>query len=540
MDKNQEKLQLKKWEKVLITFSFCVSIASVFLYVSGLPVQFFLKNVFEIELKEVGKVQEKTGTLRQQIAGDVVFQTVEKLTPVHNQDILVTSEEGAATIVFEDGSSFDMGASSMIQISYETELTLSGIVRAPQVKVVKGRVTAKTLGSRISFKTKTRTVLVPANSKEIIAAVNEPEEVKASPTPEVSPSPSPTMTVSETSTPTPSPSISETPTPSPSPSPTQTQTYVAEEMTVTKLRLSSPSDGEKLKISDGSKIAEKVVNFKWNISPPNTKILLTIWKLESGGKKEVFKTIARPNKGFGSYQWTAKNPGVYEWQLGEEVSPIPTRIKRKNSFTILPDFQSIEAQDPLVGGKKIASNTLQDKALKNFDIVFKWSRFPNVKKYKILVSNSETSKKVLLEREVTETEYHFNKGKVYDGKVFFKVIAELENGFIVESKYKPFVFNFLPPILVVPDNKTIIAMGSIAGVGKGILITWQKTNFTENYEIEIAQDLEFKNIIFKKKLVENYLIFKPEKAGKYWWRTRSYATNIPSPMSEPFEFTVTP
>jgi hypothetical protein len=311
-------------------------------------------------------------------------------------------------------------------------------------------------------------------------------------------------------------------------------------MAITKLRMNSPSDGTHLRVEDGSKIAKKVVNFKWNISPPKTKILLQVWKIEGDKKINVVKSIVEPNKGFGTHEWTAEKPGLYEWQLGEDVSPIPTRFKRKGRFIVDREFRSINPDDPLVGGKKIASSALQDKLMKDFDIVFKWNKFPGVKKYKIAVLANEKASKPLLEREIEESEYHFNKGKVYQGKVFFKVSAELENGFVVESELKPFVFNFLPPILVIPENKTIIAMGSIKGVGKGILITWQKTNFTENYEIEIAEDQEFKTSALKKKLVENYLIFKPEKPGKYWWRVRSYAVNIPSPISDPFEFTVSP
>jgi hypothetical protein len=534
MNQSKGENKLKRWEIGLIIFSLLISLSSIYLYVSGIPVRYFLHSVFDA--KEVGKINATSGIVRLLVSGDVVFKEAPKETPVHNLDFLVTNEKSTATVLFDDGTSFEMGPSSMVQISYESRFTLAGIVRGSKVTVVQGRVTAKSVEKKVTVATRTKTISIPSNSQQTVDAEKEIVAAAPPPTPSVTPTPSPTMTVAEVPSPTPSPSIEPTPTPSPTP----TNQYLAEEMAVTKLRLVSPAEGAHLRVADGSRVGQKVVNFKWNISPPKTKVLLSVWKIEGDKRINVVKSIVEPNRGFASHNWTADHPGLYEWQLGEDVSPIPNRLKRRGRFIIDRDFKSIVPDDPLVGGKKIASSMLQDKVMKDFDIVFKWAKFPGVKKYKISVLGNEKSTKALLEREVEESEYHFNKGKVYQGKVFFKVSAELENGFVVESALKPFVFNFLPPILVIPDNKTIVAMGSIRGVGKGILITWQKTNFTENYEIEISEDMEFKISVLKKKLTENYLIFKPEKAGKFWWRVRSYAINIPSPVSDPFEFTVTP
>ena len=71
-----------------------------------------------------------------------------------------------------------------------------------------------------------------------------------------------------------------------------------------------------------------------------------------------------------------------------------------------------------------------------------------------------------------------------------------------------------------------------------IFLTWEKTQFTKKYELEIATDAEMKDKILKKSLKENFYMFRPHQNGTYWWSVRSVSNTISSSMSKPSEFTI--
>jgi hypothetical protein len=196
MSEEKEQSTLKRWEIVLITFSLLISMSAVVLYVSGIPVRYFL-NSFNADLKEVGKISDKSGVVRLRITGEMVFQEVGKEAPVHNLDFLVTNDNSKAAVLFEDGTSFEMGESSMVQISYESQFTLAGIVRAPKVMVVQGRVTATSTTKNVTLATRNKTISVPANSTETVDTDKELMKAAAKPEPTPTPTPTPTMTVAE-------------------------------------------------------------------------------------------------------------------------------------------------------------------------------------------------------------------------------------------------------------------------------------------------------------------------------------------------------
>jgi hypothetical protein len=78
----------------------------------------------------------------------------------------------------------------------------------------------------------------------------------------------------------------------------------------------------------------------------------------------------------------------------------------------------------------------------------------------------------------------------------------------------------------------------IAREGHSVLITWQKTNFTDFYELELAQDAAFAKIITKEKLRDNFYVYRSPVPGKYWWRVRGSSGTTMSPESAPLQFTV--
>ena len=109
---------------------------------------------------------------------------------------------------------------------------------------------------------------------------------------------------------------------------------------------------------------------------------------------------------------------------------------------------------------------------------------------------------------------------------------------MASSGNQAFLFDFLPPLPVQPDPGATLSEREITA--DGILFTWQKTNFTDSYDLQVAKDAQFKGIVVDENLEDNFLIVPSPGPGTYWWRTRSHSKGVTSPMSSPTKLTITP
>ncbi len=201
-------------------------------------------------------------------------------------------------------------------------------------------------------------------------------------------------------------------------------------------------------------------------------------------------------------------------------------------------LKAVQLLPLMVGGNLNLSNSLDRKLLSHFDIEVRWQKYPGAIDYKVWLSATADANKPLLEKIVKSNNCLFNKDKVYAGHFFYRVFARLKDGRMANSTVEKFSFKFLPPLLTIPkDNAEVILKA--AGVSKDrILLTWKKTNFTQQYEIEISSDNQFRVISIKKTLKENYFILIAPKPGFYWWRVRGYTTELSSSFSAPFSFMI--
>ncbi|HAR42699.1 MAG TPA: hypothetical protein DCS07_08755, partial [Bdellovibrionales bacterium] len=159
------KLELKAWEFTAVLLAAIIFIAAVGAYIAEIPLRnLVLAPEGEGKREAVGKVSAKKGELRREIHGDPEFRKVEALEPIYNLDTVVTAADSEATIELEDGATIELSPSSMVQIKFDSEWSLSGIVRHAAVEVVSGRVTGRA---------KNR-ALVIRSGKEVIAIAKNP------------------------------------------------------------------------------------------------------------------------------------------------------------------------------------------------------------------------------------------------------------------------------------------------------------------------------------------------------------------------------
>lgn len=468
----------------------------------------------------VGKVAGLTGgtTLRRQRSDRIEFASIPEKSDLFNGDTVVTDDATNAVLEFQDGSRMELGPSSMVQLIFETHYGWDGIQRLWDVKVVQGSVTARAAGVPMRLNSPKKTIDLTSTSpaKLEVASVTAPQAPSA---PVAPPEPIPAEPVA--------------PKPIP-PKPVPPKPISA------KVEILSPTPGSILKVPVQATVRKLNVQFQAKVAGVQDKSLLIRAVESSKGTKVFEKAVAvRAGDGLISADWTAKRPGSYRWQI-LTLAGAPVRVAGKaidSAFQISPWIESIEILDPLIAGKILSSNQIQGDLVQNFSVTLRWKSSIPAKAFQLWFGSREDSKQALLQKTVNRSEYTFNKDKLFAGSVFYRVTADVGEGWAVTSGLRKFAFNFLPPILVVPPPGTQFTLDA-ADTDATVLFTWQKTNFTEGYELQVSADPTFAKPLLTKQLRDNLHVMLAPNSGHYYWRVRAYSKSVSSSFGKPNEFDV--
>lgn len=527
-----KNLKLKLWEKFLIVFALLLLSTSAVIYLSDFPIRNLLFSLKDGEgTTQIGQLSAKEGSLKRQVSGEFEFKEINPKVILYNHDVLVTGDDGKATIQFDNGGVAQLGPKTMVRLDFLSDLQLSGINRYGQIKVVTGQVTAQAGKQKLVIASREKVTILRPNTSQVVKA-EIPRPIKKS-TPSPIPLPSfPAAIPSSSPLPLPSPLITATP------SPTIKPLYTAEQ--ARKIKIISPVRGERLVVEKFSKTPEKKVYLSWTMTPSQGKSFVFVKRVDPDGTgEEVFKQMVTAQNGRATTTFTANQPGKYEWEItGVDGKPISTPQNTKSSFTVERTFEGLQPIAPLVGGRIADSNKLSGDLVTDFEITLRWDSYTGINNYTIWFGSSPTATKAILERQTTKPEFTFNKNKIFAGQLYYKVTAQHPNGFIVTTGVQKFIFNFLPPALVIPEDHAQFDPTTLKKEGNKILLTWQKTNFTIGYELEIGLDASFSKLFLRKPLKENYYVIANPKSGTYWWRARSFTKELASPMSSSSSFTV--
>ncbi len=528
-------LGFKRWEKALIGLSALLFVVSSAFYFSGISLRkYVLGWDDEPKMEQVGVLSSKKGELRRLRNSSTEFETILPNQTLYNYDTIITGQSSGGTVSLDDGSTIELGPNTMVRLIYETRLSLQGISRQSLVNVVAGQVKGKSKERTVVLKTKEKVIPVSSEAQEAVQVKPaapvflDPASIAAiapSPPPPPTPTPAPTPPPEPISTPEPTPS----PTPRATPTPTPTPTPVP-----IKVVPISPAPNARLRLDRMSEELTKEIEFSWDVSPGSLPLVLIV----QNGKNEILhRQVVEPQSERASTKLRFSEPGTYVWGLrhanGEKFSKPVVQ-----TFAIEPVFEGIELLNPLVGGAELNSSAYSGEHLDNFDITFRWKPHPKAKSSRILLLASANSSRPIFSKVVQGNYYTFNKDKVYDGQIYFQIESQLPGGFIARSVARPFIFNFLPPVPISPKSGSTKSIQKVSSGEDTLLLTWQKTNFTDYYEIEISTDPKFEKPLLKKEVTENFFLLKSLSLGRYWWRVRSHSKSMASPYSKPLDITV--
>src|SRR4051812_22383025 len=119
-----ESRRFKLSEIALIAFSGALFAAAASLYFLDMSLRsVFLGAPKTLERVKIGFVQTKTGSLLLEPYGELDFRPVEEKDAISLNDTLVTNATSKARLELEDGTLIDLGANTIIKLSFETQMT---------------------------------------------------------------------------------------------------------------------------------------------------------------------------------------------------------------------------------------------------------------------------------------------------------------------------------------------------------------------------------------------------------------------------------
>lgn len=233
-----------------------------------------------------------------------------------------------------------------------------------------------------------------------------------------------------------------------------------------------------------------------------------------------------------SLTWTAKTPGTFECEVLDTAS----KKSALGRFTVEKAFEGIQLARPelLLDGSE---GDVQTRGKRIAKVRLSWKAFPSATAYKLRMIDRVTGESQHQDIDVNGTEYTVTQQSATQNSMVYEVATTLPNGFVVRSIKDQFLFDFLPPQPSSPTNQSVVSRTDMAKWEGGVLLTWQKTTVSEGYVLEVAADQDFKKVLIKKQLKDNFIVIRPSASiNEYWWRVTGQSGQLFSRPSAAFEF----
>lgn len=463
----------------------------------------------------VGTLELEQGTVRRRLSSESGFTRLERYSSVYNSDLIVTGNDSNAQIRLSEGGSLEIGAHSMVRLSFDSQQAVDGVSwQMPTVEVISGQVRATaSQAQKLIVKSRDQVVTLSPKASYRALAPASPKRPEESLTPK-------TVVINAEA---PAPPLEEQP-----PVAVQKKPPLPPKPETKITALLQPALHQVFKLPDFPKELELSIAFRWTMTPEDGQAILKIWKWPE--KKLVHEEKITASKGIASLKKKFIAPGDYLWQVeGTE-----------GHFRIDPLFLGIKGSPEL---QREYSNHYSGLKPKQLSMHLKWEPYPSAKKYKLVLTSESpnpTSSAPLLAIETTEHQYDLHDLGALSGKYSYSIISELSHGFRVTSKKEEFSFNFAAPRLVFPRDKNRIQQSAYTPAKPNQILIWERTDFTKSYEIKISFHSDGLSQDLIRSTESNFYILPHPKPGTYGWRVRSVGQGSVSPFSESRSFTVLP
>jgi outer membrane protein assembly factor BamB len=482
-----------------------ISTFSVLLYAD------FTKKIEVEGVKQIGTITFKREVAQRKYQTQVVWEEVKQSYPVYNNDSIRTSEDSEAVIHLNDGTDINVDENSMIMLS-----TLANSININfahgSISANRQNVAADAAISAITIMASDTTVSIDRSNIQLSQLENRELD----------------LTVSEGS---------------------------ASVKTASDAEALTVNVNEKAIISSDTREA-KIVPLKFDLrGPDNNRFIITEsgsttvkfdWAFSDKPAGDVNLQISS-DRGFGEINQSKRitgltgttaqlGPGVYYWRLSainkSSGKTEYSEIRKINIIYTAP----VKHLAPLPGESVVYS-------LSNNSINFSWSENEMASGYILEVSDSSDFSSILKSADTALRRIALEN--IEPGEYFWRIKSRINAGgteteklsaptkFSVERKAE-----FSRPKLIRPAEGDKI--DRIVFRGKGAILSWNSEPGFASFDVDLASDNEFKQIIFSENRNVNFAEIRRElPLGKYYWRVKGIPAADGAPViSGPASFEV--
>ncbi len=441
----------------------------------------------------IGTVEFKKNTVQRKLDDHIVWESLYNDSPITNKDTIRSESLSDAIIRLNDGTEINLDENSMFYLDIKgNDPTISFNQGSIQIKKKEGH-----SGGDLKIQSNDKTIEVKNGELNIQKSDNGNFQVQV-----------------EKGNATVSSGGKETQVSS-----GKQANLTGDKLHVTNIPFSliSPSNNEIVQSSDST----KTINFNWKANENFSNVRFEVSRNPSF--TPILKTIESPSTNFslnlplGSYYWRI---------ISEKGASVPYRFHLYKEEDISLRFPENDFQILFVEKLPLVS--------------FQWNRDPFSKEYILEISESSDFK-TLMTREVTKSN-SFSLENLTVGRFYWRIKAIPYSPNLPEriSKSRNFSIkkgdNFGAPRIERPNGDLLLA-GTFPEQG---IFIWSSSHELVKYEIAIAKDANFQNVIFKKDSYRNFI--QPNiklSSGNYFWRVKGFsATNKQSDYSQFGKFTI--
>lgn len=268
---------------------------------------------------------------------------------------------------------------------------------------------------------------------------------------------------------------------------------------------------------------------------PNSSLMLSLESDESKMNTDVFRaskiqifsgTVETPTP---EVKIVEKIKIVEKVVEKEKIVPGPERIVEKIVEVEKPliELKDLNLEDPLISGTPgLRNSAVEDKVKSRFFVELRWGGDLRANRFEVQSSWDNKNFKTIL--NTTNSVAQVMNSQLFSGRVFFKVLAYKDKVLINQSPVRSASFEFVAPVATKPEQGSVFSKKSY--------LTWSKTSFTKEYEVELSFEETFqksKTVSVSQNFFEANL-----RPGQYYWRVRSKSGRVQSSWSEVRSFNV--
>jgi len=176
-----------------------------------------------------------------------------------------------------------------------------------------------------------------------------------------------------------------------------------------------------------------------------------------------------------------------------------------------------------------------DQKLTTSKVSFSWGAIPEATAYIIRLSKEPNFSTLIFRSKTADTSFSFNDSLKFNQKYYWQLRPIFGD---VKGAWSPVFWFYSMDPLKAPDLISPLQKGNLA-IGE-VNFSWSSVENGAQYKIVVANDAEFKNIVFKKTTNELSAVHALP-GGKYYWRVRAIDTSGgKGPWSKAFIFKLNP